>query len=801
MKSKIRLFIWMGWFFTASFHATEITSVTVAPDPVGKYEKLEIRFQVTSAYGNPFDSTEVSIDAVFTSPSGKSWTVPAFWFQDFRRVLTNGEETLIQNGNPEWRIRFTPTETGDHSFVLVLTDKDGHSQTVPRSLTVKSSNRRGFIRISPSDSRYMEFDNGDFYFPMGQNVGWASGKGTYEFDVWMDRMAAAGENWIRIWCTHFGKGQSLEWSQNYWSGWYHGLGRYSQEGAWKWDYLISKAEALGLHVQMVTEHHGQFSKTTDSNWNDCPYNVANGGFLKSGDEFFSNPRAKALYRQKMRYTVARWGYSPAILAWELFNEVMWTDNYESNYPVVAQWHGEMAEYIHAIDPWKHIVTTSARDSDSLIWSSPAMDIAQIHYYGGGVVETLRSRQEMMVKYAKPNIIGEFGDNTGGGGDDPKGTVIHQGLWAVSMVGGGAMPWWWDSYIHPKNLYYHWRALADYWEGEDLRNGNFQPIRVLCHGGPATPSSARVYPGKGWEASTRSDFRVDPDGTVPGIEDLSQYIQGSDKAKMGREAVFHLNFPKALTFRVLIGDVSSFNPGILQIFLDDSATPAFNQTARKNLLAAVTVPAGSHTVRVYNAGVDWFTVGFFQFEGVAIPAARGFGLSDGSTAYVWIQDRNQQTGSATGATLYGVHAVLTGMKVADFQAEFWDTWTGDSTPAGILQSGDSLDVGPFDVAGDAALKIRSGMPEPKPVSGFRIGNNWPNPFRTETAIEYEISERADVALEVFDSKGRRIAILDGGMRDAGRYEIAWTSIGLPSGLYLIRLKAGSRTAVKKAICIK
>jgi hypothetical protein len=94
--------------------------------------------------------------------------------------------------------------------------------------------------------------------------------------------------------------------------------------------------------------------------------------------------------------------------------------------------------------------------------------------------------------------------------------------------------------------------------------------------------------------------------------------------------------------------------------------------------------------------------------VAIPAARGFGLSDGSTAYIWIQDRNQQSGGTAGEILTGVHAVLTGMNPADFRAEFWNTWTGNSEITAALRSGDSLDVGPFDVDGDAALKIKSGI---------------------------------------------------------------------------------------------
>jgi hypothetical protein len=93
-----------------------------------------------------------------------------------------------------------------------------------------------------------------------------------------------------------------------------------------------------------------------------------------------------------------------------------------------------------------------------------------------------------------------------------------------MLGGGAMPWWWDSYVDPKNLYYHWRALADFWKGEDLRDGDFQPVRVLCYGGPTTTSSARAYPGKGWEASAKSEFRVDPDGTF-GITTFNTFRAG------------------------------------------------------------------------------------------------------------------------------------------------------------------------------------------------------------------------------------------------------------------------------------
>ena len=38
----------------------------------------------------------------------------------------------------------------------------------------RKADRRGFIRRSRYDGRYFEFDDGSFYYPLGQNVCWAS---------------------------------------------------------------------------------------------------------------------------------------------------------------------------------------------------------------------------------------------------------------------------------------------------------------------------------------------------------------------------------------------------------------------------------------------------------------------------------------------------------------------------------------------------------------------------------------------------------------------------------------------------
>ncbi len=789
--------------FSLPVSATKFLRVNYSPDPVGLVQKFEISFDVNRDYDNPFNPTETAIDAIFTTPSGKTVTVPAFWYQTFDRQLIDGAEKLSPASRAEWRVRFAAQEVGEHSFFLRVQDIEGLNQSGSYTFTVVPSDSKGFVRVDRENPNYLSFDNGTFYFPMGQNVAWAGNRGTYDYDDWMAEMAAAGENWMRVWMTHFYMGQSLEWNASHHSGWYHGVGRYSLQGAWKIDAIVERAEQSGIYIQLVTQHHGQFSPNVNSNWDDNPYNVTNGGFLNTGAEFFTDDLAKEMYRRKMRYTVARWGYSTAILAWELWNEVQYTDNYSQNYPNVAAWHQEMAAYIQSIDPWRHLVTTSARDGDELIWALPEIDLTQIHYYGPGVNEALRSRHVMMRKYGKPNIIGEFGDNSAGSGSDPSGTVIHQALWATSMVGGGAMPWWWDNYIHPNNLYYHWAGLSAFWRGEDLRIGTFEPIAVEIQGGPLTIQGVRATPGKGWEASTKKEFWVQRDGSVPGIGELSQFLQGSDKPAMGREAIFHTDFAQDIGFALRVSGVSSWQPGILQIFLDDNKTPLVNETPKPPQRFEITVPAGAHRIRVFNAGVDWLTIDYFEFTGLPISAAAGYAFSNGQTAYAWIYDRDYENGASPHATLSGVEAILHGM-AGEFKIEQWDPYTGEKVSEMTVSDKNELRIPLADFSADAALKFfktGTGVRHETSPESFMLCPAFPNPFNASTTLRIFVPRSENVEIVLLNLLGEKIGTLFEGRLNAGVHEINWSAGDLPSGVYFLHAQAGAWKQVQKAAVLR
>lgn len=683
--------------------ATNIVRVDYQPT-AAIAQKYEIALDLDTTYENPFDTSEVTIDAVFTAPSGRQIKVPAFWYLDFNRRLIRKEEKLTAAKKPDWRIRFAAQETGVYQFFISIKDKEGDTFSETFQFTSNPSTNKGFIRVDKLNSRWLSYDNGDFYLPIGHNLAWGTNQGTYDYDLWLTKMNAAKENWSRVWMNHYYNGQSLEWSQNHKSGWFHGLGIYNLQGAWKLDQIISKAEASGVYIQLVTQHHGQFSQKTNSTWDENPYNSANGGFLNNGAEFFTHPEAKELYKRKMRYTVARWGYSTSILAWELWNEVHYTDNYEQNYPNVVAWHKEMAQYLRSIDPWSHLITTSARNEDNTLWSLPELDLTQVHYYGTGYKEVLRQSHLSMQQYKKPNIIGEFGDDIYSFGTDTTGTVIHEALWATSMVGGGAMAWYWDKHIHANNLYYHWAALSAFWQNEDLRQGPIEIIEIKTTGGPKASGGARFFPGgKSWSPAKQSEFWLKSDGSIEGIANLPTLLHGSNKSHLGREIIFHLNSDNNMIFALTVGRVSSWKPGNLQLFIDDQTVPVVNETPKPPKRYEASIPAGKHKIRISNSGIDWLSIDSLEF-GMPITATAGYAFTNGNMTYAWIYDRDYQKGSSPNGLLTGVEAVLPNL-AGKFIVEQWNTRTGTILGSSTIISNKDLLIPVKPFSADIALKIR------------------------------------------------------------------------------------------------
>jgi len=501
------------------FTRWEPTSETVAV-----YGRYEVSFDLARIYDNPFDPAEVDIQARFISPSGKIQDVGGFFYQDYERKLLEDDkllrsrgkykvipkcEHLIPKGPPCWKVRFTPTEPGAYNYTLIVKDPHG---TLKREGTFHAAagEGKGFVRRSRLNPFFFEFDDGDFYYPIGYNLRSPSdsripypypfalpGKmGTYIYDDYFVRMQENGLNWARIWMCAWWCG--LEWRRD-WPG-FQGVGRYNMENAWRLDYLVTQAEARGIYIQLCTTNHGQYSSRVDKEWANNPYNHTLGGPSQSASDLFTKPYPKAKLKDRLRYTIARWGASPAVMSWGILSEVEFTELYDRKtnrgrdqgrtVPEMAAWHKEMAEYIRSIDPWKHLITThfSHPNFGREVWQGSGLDYSQSNAYSvfrelgnkGPVHAIDMYISRFMGKFSRlPVLIGEYGGHWANNTSEQLDVELHCGLWGSltqPRLAGNTGFWWW-LHVHYQNGYKHYRALANFMAGEDLRRPAFHTSSI------------------------------------------------------------------------------------------------------------------------------------------------------------------------------------------------------------------------------------------------------------------------------------------------------------------------------------
>lgn len=88
-----------------------------------------------------------------------------------------------------------------------------------------------------------------------------------------------------------------------------------------------------------------------------------------------------------------------------------------------------------------------------------------------------------------------------------------------------------------------------------------------------------------------------------------------------------------------------------------------------------------------------------------------------------------------------------------------------------------------------------------ASGFELSQNYPNPFNPTTTIAYSLKQAADVALEVFNVTGQKVATLAEGRQPAGQYDVNFDAADFASGIYFYTLKANGQSLTRKMVLMK
>jgi hypothetical protein len=114
------------------------------------------------------------------------------------------------------------------------------------------------------------------------------------------------------------------------------------------------------------------------------------------------------------------------------------------------------------------------------------------------------------------------------------------------------------------------------------------------------------------------------------------------------------------------------------------------------------------------------------------------------------------------------------------------------------------------AGDSLL-IRAPSAQPDKLydwpHSYRLSQNFPNPFNSETVILFELPQASRVRLEVYNILGQRVlTLLNDVPLERGYHRIHWDGrngdgIMVSSGVYIYRFRVGAYTKVQKMILVR
>jgi hypothetical protein len=433
-----------------------------------------------------------------------------------------------------FRVRFAPNKIGKWK-ALVKIEVDGvlvHTSSVFEFNVVESGNP-GYVRVG-INKRYLRRE-GTFY-PLGCNLNWPetddvrdpelAAKLTYfngnedvvsnegymnnvavprvydKYRDYMNLLADGGANYYRS--IMYPASTEIEWEH---------LGDYTKRlsMAQEMDEIVNTAKArdLFIHWNMQIHYSFQYSDNAfDRYWcwqsgmqlEGTTHNFAYRSLVESDNpvDFFTDSDAKDYYKQRLRYILARWGYSTNVAVWELFSEISnvgagASDGNEwyltgTNWERYRDWQVEMANYLKTMYHGQcHLVTASygsIKHQDDNTFQYPSMDIMTSNIYdyaepsfgkffldnvagdilndASGLSYSYQNTKPMLFSETDP--IDAMCDNTKLEG--------HRAIWQ-SVFSGLAGSLSWDMQKHPQHFGIYGQ-IRNFMDGIDFDAGGWHP---------------------------------------------------------------------------------------------------------------------------------------------------------------------------------------------------------------------------------------------------------------------------------------------------------------------------------------
>jgi len=378
---------------------------------------------------NP-NTSELAMHATFIHPA--TWTVKErdfFYYHEYEQVgpgygvdvlnVNTGDygwsDALNDNNNYLMRVRFAPPQAGEWEAHFTIT-LDGNTIQLPVfTFLVDENNHPGFVKVH-HNQRNLRRDDG-IVFPLGHVFPGPYNRAEGKWTPWGDPKENKTEynTTVADWNQYLGDvesyinqgGKSFKIVQTSYGNLieFEELGNYRKrlQYAWEQDKIIEMCEEndvlvnFNLLFQDVIMGYGQNgrpkSESDGGYWGD-PWDYGNynpDGSVNSNDYYpsycyfrlgklpsnqFLDPVLMNYHKQRTRYYVARYGYSPQIYTWELMSESFHMDAFHDG-------------KLDIIDP---NTGKSMNNEPATIYSHPGHKVAieAINTYHNGLSEYIKN---------------------------------------------------------------------------------------------------------------------------------------------------------------------------------------------------------------------------------------------------------------------------------------------------------------------------------------------------------------------------------------------------------------------------
>ena len=340
-----------------------ITQIQPETKTIKKLEKLELGIELPSLLNdkinnfifeksvdslekvNPFLEWELSVKAYFTHhESGRVIERDGFYYREVKRDIAADTWRNQPNSFP-MRIRFAPDQIGTWSVEIVITKFERPvTQSVRFGFEVIESKNSGYVSVH-ENNKYLERDDEPilltgFNYPgpyTANNIIYSHTKeAKLNLEVWtlfqddIKRYALEGGKHFRFFMSPSASGIEFEKLGNYYD---------RLNFAWEIDKMLETCEAHDVLVNfnmlihtpiMVMGDYYQFRYDYADFWHDesvwphkdknYPYAYSAAFNSKTPSDMFLNEEPMKYIKQRIRYIIARWGYSTAISLFELLSE-------------------------------------------------------------------------------------------------------------------------------------------------------------------------------------------------------------------------------------------------------------------------------------------------------------------------------------------------------------------------------------------------------------------------------------------------------------------------------------------------